>query len=474
MMLDWHKDFFNNLENSPVDQEDYQQFTDLFNLIFKELDRELTALQNSENEADKERYQEYKTILNDWHGYKQRISNRKKTHFGYQMNLTKRPFLVDFFRIMESFEVIQNNFGDIQDISDITVIDDPTNPRVAGNNYAMDTKSLEWDIVRLVADNLGLPKQPRLVEFKQNPKLYEDGYWGYVTSGGSESNLWGIIQGFTRYPDGILYYSEGAHYSIPKAAKNRDVRVIPQISAEDDAIDVEILIKEIKENWENLKKPAIIVLTSGTTKYGSVDDVATIKKYLRELEIPHYLHIDAAFYGGLPQNQELAPKIGSIESWGYDSIAISMHKYIGYPAAKGVLISTKRPVGTFIDYIGQEDNTVLGSRDVPAFSLRQQVMEILHYSDPQDYIKNIHAFEDILNGLNIKFKLWTVGNCKGSVFVFKVDKNAKGYQEVCKRWQLSEFIGKDNQHRVHAVIFPFHTTDKLEMLASDISTIVVS
>ena len=51
---------------------------------------------------------------------------------------------------------------------------------------------------------------------------------------------------------------------------------------------------------------------------------------------------------------------------------------------------------TFIDYIGQEDNTVLGSRDVPAFSLRQQVMEILSYSPTQDYIRNVRAFEEIL------------------------------------------------------------------------------
>ncbi|MDR0512870.1 MAG: hypothetical protein LBG93_07190 [Treponema sp.] len=473
-MQQWHKGFFEKLEKTPVDIEDYKQFTSLFNLIFGELDKELGSLVTSASKSDNTKYIKYEEILNDWHSYKQRINRRKKTHFGYQMNLTKRSFLVDFFRIMESFEVIQNNFGDIHDISDIEVSSDPENPRSTGNNYAMDTKSLEWDIVRLVAENLRLPKQPRLVELRQNPERYKDGYWGYVTSGGSESNLWGVIQGFVTYPNGILYYSEGAHYSIGKAASNRNYRVIKQRSADDDAIDESALLEAINSNWTKTKNPAIVLLTSGTTKYGSIDDVAFIKSELTRLNIPHYLHIDAAFYGGIPKNQENAPIIGDIESWGYDSIAVSMHKYIGYPAAKGVLISTKRPSGTFIDYIGQEDNTVLGSRDVPAFSLRQQVMDILHHSHHGEYIKNIRAFSEMLESNGVKFAQWAKDDRLGSVFVFKVDKNAHDYKAICRCWQLSEFSGIDNVHRVHAVIFPFHSQENLQKLSLDISKIALN
>jgi len=473
MLAEWHKDFFTNLEQNPIDQEGFAKFTDLFKLVFSELDKELTSLKNSENEIDRERYREYQSVLTDWHGYKKRILKRKDTHYGYQLHLAKRLFLVDFFRVMESFEVIQNNFGDIQDISDIDIPEDPNNLRVSGNNYAMDTKSLEWDIIRLLAENFGLPKQPRLVEFRQNPHLYQDGYWGYVTTGGSESNMWAIIQGFTQYPNGVLYYSEGAHYSVPKAAKNHEIKVIPQISADNDAINVELLIAEIKANWEAHKKPAIIVLTIGTTKCGAVDDVGAVKKHLRELDIPHYIHADAAFYGGIPKNQEFAPKIGSIEDWGYDSIAISMHKYIGYPAAKGVLISTKKPVGNFIDYIGQEDNTVLGSRDVPAFSLRQQVTEVLRFSTPMSYIRNINTFENMLNDLGVTFTLWTDGVAKGCIFVFKVNKEVQEYKDICKHWQLSEFVGIDDLHRVHIVIFPSHSDENMELLSKDLSKIAV-
>jgi len=468
----WHDNFFNKLQESPYNREDYKQFGELFGFLFDELGNVLNGLENSSNEADRERYNKYETILSDWYGYVNRINSKKDSHFGYQMNLTKRSFLVDFFRIMESFEVIQNNFGDIQDISDIEVIDEQ-NPKTFGNNYAMDIKGLEWDVVRLIANNLGLPPQPRLVELLQNPEKYKDGYWGYVTSGGSESNLWGIIQGFAKYPNGIVYFSEGAHYSIPKGAQSRNYKIIPQISDDNDAIDVVALMGEIENNWNNNNIPAIVILTSGTTKYGAVDDVASVKKQLVELQIPHYLHIDAAFYGGIPQNQINAPTLGNIEEWGYDSVAVSMHKYIGYPAAKGVLVSTKKPIVKFIDYIGQEDNTVLGSRDVPPFSLRQQVMEILQYSKPNEYTDSVRNFASMLISANLEYKLWTDGEREGCVFVFVVDKTSPEYRSVCKKWQLSEFVGKDGLHRLHAVVFPYHAEDKLKMLVEDLVKIVV-
>lgn len=466
-MGEWHKDFCRNVKNSTYSEEEYQQFRTLLDSGFSELNNTLTALQNSDDELDKERYWEYQDILTDWNGYVQRLNKRKETLLGYPVNLPKRSFLVDFFRVMESFQVYQNNVGDINKISDIEIEEDLSDKKT-GLNYAMDVKSLEWDIVRLIADNLGLPEQPRLVTLALNPEAYKDGYWGYVTSGGSESNLWGIRQGFMTYPQGVMYFCEAAHYSIYKEAKEYEHQVISQKSIDDEAIDTTILIASIKDNWLNHKKPAIIIFTFGTTKYGSVDDIAFVKKHLRELQIPHYIHIDAALLGGIPKNQDCAPKVGYYEEWGYDSICVSLHKYLGYPATKGVLISVRKPVAQFIEYIGQDDNTVLGSRDVPAFSLRQQVHEVLRYSNPQEYIKNIRTFTDMLNSEKINFEQWSDGDCKGNIFVFKVNNNAPEYHRICKHWQLCEFVGKDNLYRVHVIIFPYHTYEKLKMLVNDL------
>ena len=41
-------------------------------------------------------------------------------------------------------------------------------------------------------------------------------YWGYVTNGGSESNLYGLYLARELYPKAMVYYSESTHYSVRK------------------------------------------------------------------------------------------------------------------------------------------------------------------------------------------------------------------------------------------------------------------
>ena len=469
---DWHSTAIENLARLPINEKIYRQYKPLHDIIYEQLNKSLSILKDSKDELERAKYKDFEDILAFWHLYKRKTYERKDNHFGYPLHMKERSFLVDFFRIMESLEVAQNNVADIHD-TPIEHVDISECVKTAGSNYSLDTKSIEWDVVRLIAENLGLPKQPELQTIKKNPEKYKDGYWGYVTSGGTEGNFWGINQGFYQYPNGILYFSEGAHYSIPKAGKDRHFQVIPQTSADDEAIDVHVLIESVKANWNNMRKPAIIALTVGTTKFGAIDDVGAIKRQLKEMQIPHYIHVDAALTGGIPRNQLFAPKFGSIDDWGYNSVSVSLHKYLGYPATKGVLISTRKPTGNFIDYIGQDDNTVLGSRDVPAFSLRQQVMEVLKYSEPQEYIRNINIFEGLLESANLNYNLWTDGINKGNIFVFKVDKEAPNYGGICRRWQCSEFVGKDGINRIHIVIFSTHSIQNMQLLVNDIAKIVI-
>lgn len=431
---------------------DYQQFNPLVDWLYLKLIETLGQFEHS----NKMRYESYKIVLEEWRSFSEKNDQLKNTSFGYPVNLVKRSFLVDFFRIMESFDVLQNNCGDIHDIP----------------CESLNSKSIEWDIVRLIAENLGFPKQPNLAEITQKPELYSDGFWGYVTSGGSESNSWGIREGFYKYPKGTLYFCESAHYSIAKAAENFNYQVIPQISPCNDAIDVNALLDSVKNTWEAFYSPAIIVLTFGTTKYGAIDDIASIKKELMKQSIPHYLHVDAALYGGIPQNQERAPQIALYNKWKYDSICVSLHKYIGYPVVKSVVISAKKPEGKYIDYICQQDNTVAGSRDIPAFSLRQQVIEMLYDSDPKEYIQNIDFFIEMLHKSKIRFQQWSDSVAVGNVFVFTVDNHRAEYSAICERWELGEFVDKAHVPHIHVVIFPYHATDKIIELVKDLSKIV--
>ena len=90
-------------------------------------------------------------------------------------------------------------------------------------NYQMDTKSVEKKIVGLYADKFGMG----------------DHFWGYVTSGGSESNNCGISLAFSKYPNGILYYSAASHYSVEKYAERYPHREIQTLGK--DVMNLDIL-----------------------------------------------------------------------------------------------------------------------------------------------------------------------------------------------------------------------------------------
>ena len=124
-----------------------------------------------------------------------------------------------------------------------------------------------------------------------------------------------------------------------------------------------------------------------------------------------------------------------------------------------VLLSTGSFFGNHIDYIGQTDSTTCGSRDIMPFSTRQQVVDILKHSDPEDYRKNIIFFENALRKNNVKY----VKNEKSNIFI--VDAPS---EEICRKYQLSCFQDKSGNERAHIIIFPYQTKEAIENLANDL------
>ena len=451
-------------------------FATVFGSVFDELNNYMLNHEISAEEADQHKYKDNEDILLDWQGYVKRMDKRRQTLFGQPLNLAKRSFLVDFFRMVESFEFLSGNVGDTLDISDIETPGDTE--RATANNYAMDSKSLEWDIVRLVAHNLGLPSKPRLVVIKLNPTLYTQGYWGYVTSGSTESTLWGIWQGFERFRDRNqyrkpqLYLSEASDHALFKNIQQYPYMELPQTDANNEAVDTQALISAVVINWEQGQIPAVLVLNHGTEKMGSVDDIATIHRELTAKGVPHYIHVDASLYGGIPSNQTAAPLLGDQTKLGYDSVGVSMHKYIGYPQTRGVLVSVNQPTGHFVPLIGQQDTALLGMRNLPGFSMRQQVTEVLLHSDPHTYVTGIEQFAQLLDQAGIHYNNWQQAGQRGNMFTLIVNPDKPDYKMICKRWQLAEFVGKDGQHRVQVIIFPYHDIDSMSGVVSDLKNIV--
>ncbi len=191
----------------------------------------------------------------------------------------------------------------------------------------------------------------------------KESYWGYVTNGGTEGNLYGLYVARELHPDGVVFYSDQTHYSVPKNLRLLRMPSIKIPSLPNGEIDYQALQKELASQ----KVTPIIFATIGTTMKGAIDNVVKIKKILSDLKIEkHYIHCDAAFFG------MILPFVPEVKSEpfdfriGIDSIVVSGHKMIGTPIPCGVVITKKehvRQIGTKIEYVGTLDNTITGSRN---------------------------------------------------------------------------------------------------------------
>jgi histidine decarboxylase len=212
--------------------------------------------------------------------------------------------------------------------------------------HGAQTKAFEREVIKFCADLFRAPS---------------DNYWGYVTNGSTECNLFALYLAREKLQKPIVYYSAAAHYSIPKnirllAMDSQQVQAQP--SGEMNYEHLKLLVAQHPDT------PAIVVATIGTTMTEARDNVRTIKDILMSANVSHYIHADAAlagFYAAL-----LEPHTPFDFQDGADSVSISGHKFIGSPIPCGVIITKKTDIkyvagGT--NYTGSIDTTISGSRN---------------------------------------------------------------------------------------------------------------
>jgi histidine decarboxylase len=215
------------------------------------------------------------------------------------------------------------------------------------SNYHLNTHEFEREVLEFFRELLHAPA---------------DGFWGYVTNGGTEGNIYGIYLGREMFPDGMVYYSEDTHYSVSKALRLLHIRNLTIKSLPDGRIDLDDLRETIRIHRD---VPPIIFANIGTTMKGAVDDLKGIHKILKELAVQrYYIHADAALSGMiLPFVED--PQPFDFQA-GIDSLSISGHKMIGCPFPCGIALAKKSNVdrtARSIEYIGTLDTTLVGSRN---------------------------------------------------------------------------------------------------------------
>jgi len=214
-------------------------------------------------------------------------------------------------------------------------------------SYRVHTREIEREVLAWFAELTHVPPED---------------YWGYVTNGGTEGNIYGLFLARELFPDGMVYCAEETHYSVSKNLRVLNMRHIMIKAQPSGEMDYDDLYETIRIHRD---VPPIIFANIGTTMTEGIDDVARIRRILEGLAIPRsYIHCDAAFSGMTLPFLEGAP-VYDFRA-GIDSISISGHKFIGSPIPCGVVLAKKRHVNRIarsVEYVGTLDTTLTGSRN---------------------------------------------------------------------------------------------------------------
>ncbi len=331
------------------------------------------------------------------------------------------------------------------------------------------------DFMNYNIDNLGDPYSDLLYgvnscEFEREVISYfsnmydlkSDDAWGYVTSSGTEGNLYGLFLGRELHQEAVLYYSADAHYSIAKAGRllRMPMHVVPSLA--NGEIDYEALRDAIDANPG---KPALVVATLGTTFTGAIDNVDKIASIFEEnSRTDFYIHCDAALSGMmLPFMKGMgAPQISFDKPIG--SVSVSGHKFIGAPYPCGVVVARKEHVEriqTAIEYIGALDSTIGGSRNGQAplylwYAIESRGRDKGFEQEVATSLKMADYLCERLESINYPHDRNQFSN------IVTFDEPA---ESVVRKWQLARVRG-----RAHIITVPHADKQKIDAFITDLET----
>ncbi len=363
-------------------------------------------------------YEKIKEILSK---FIEEMKSHEEMYMGFPNNMS-----YDFETVAESAHVYINNAGD----------------PFSTLSWKKHSKNFEQEVVNFFLDLYKLPRRQG---------------WGYVTSGGTEGNMEGILLARETYPNATLYYSEDTHYSIAKIARILRIKTKVIKSQHNGEIDYHDLNNQLAKNK---KKEVIILVNCGTTVKGAFDNLSIIKAILTKNKITKkYIHVDGALSGMITPFVAKAPRYSFDK--GIDSIAISMHKFFGVPLISGIVITKKKYVNTIknsVDYINSHDTTITGSRNG-------------HTSLYTWYIIKKHGLNKFRNDAHLCLenaqylhkKLQSIGVCAHRNDYSNTVYFKKPHEVVIDKWQLS--CAGDT---AHVVVMQHVNKEKIDLIVNDI------
>lgn len=212
---------------------------------------------------------------------------------------------------------------------------------------------------------------------------------GVFTSGGSQSNLMGLLlaRDDKRIRDNIaarenslgpkeekyrIYCSSVSHFTVEKSAWLLGLgtdSVVKLPVDENFKIDLAKFAEILENDIENGLTPMCVVSTAGTTDYGSIDPIKEISQIAKDFGMWH--HIDAAYGGAMIFNDNVEwTKDFSLS----DSITIDMHKMLFQPISSSLFLyknnNSAEGLNFESDYLSRKEDSIKGIKNLVDKSLQ--------------------------------------------------------------------------------------------------------
>ena len=182
----------------------------------------------------------------------------------------------------------------------------------------------------------------KLIEWLREQVGYPAGDAGVFTSGGTQSNLMGLMlardaffarQGHSVQLNGLtgnlskikVLCSENAHFSVQKnmALMGLGYRSVTLVKTDEfSRMDLNDLTEKLAQAKANDEEVMAIVATAGTTDAGAIDPLAEIAALAAEQQI--WVHVDAAWGGALLLSEKYRHFLNGLEF--ADSVTLDFHK----------------------------------------------------------------------------------------------------------------------------------------------------
>ena len=350
------------------------------------------------------------------------LDENKDSFIGYPVNC-----VFDYSELYDFLSIPLNNVGD----------------PFCSSYYGLDSRDFEREVLNWFAELHNAPI---------------DNYWGYVTNGGTEGNMYGLYLARELYPKGVVYYSQDTHYSVSKNIRVLNMENVMIKSRRNGEIDYDDF-HHMLSTWRSA--PPIILANIGTTMKEAFDDIVEIKRVLKTLAIPeYYIHVDAALGGMTLPFIDDAPKFDF--TTGVQSMSISGHKFVGSPVPCGVVLALKSNVGRVskeVEYVGSLDSTISGSRNGFTPILLWYAIRQYGFNGFKKLVRScLRTAEYAVRKFNsIGIKAWKNDHAITVVF-------SKPNEKTCKKWKLA--IQDDI---AHIICMPHVTKNTIDQVIKDIN-----